>query len=272
MRGITRLALPALLLAGLTVGSAGPALAAAPSNDDFQSAITVGTLPYTSGPIDTTEATTAADDPFCQNGEKSVWFQFTATDSGFVAFDTFQSDFDTVLAAYTGTQGDLTEIACNDDTSGSLQSKITFETTAGTTYYIMAAGFGGAAGTLVLNGDVSEPPFTFDVSFASKGTVVPRTGEATISGTVVCSEPGSVYVEGELRQRAGRTFISGYFFTSVDCSTEPTSFTISVVEANGRFVGGKATIRNVFIEGCSDSGDCTSDFIEGPFAVKLTHR
>lgn len=271
MRGITRLALPALLLAGLTVGSAGPALAAAPSNDDFQSAITVGTLPYTSGPIDTTEATTAADDPFCQNGEKSVWFQFTATDSGFVAFDTFQSDFDTVLAAYTGTQGDLTEIACNDQFNSD-QSKITFETTAGTTYYIMAAGWFGATGTLVLHGDVSEAPFTFDVSFASKGTVVPRTGEATISGTVVCSEPGSVYVEAELRQRAGRTIISGYGFTEVECSTEPTSFTISVVGSNGRFVGGKATIRNVYIEGCPDSGDCTSDFIEGPLAVKLTHR
>ena len=271
MKGITRLALPALLVAGLSIGPAGPASAAPPSNDDFGSAITVGILPYTSGPIDTTEATTAADDPLCEFGEKSVWFEFTATDSGFVAFDTFQSDFDTVLAAYTGTQGDLTEVACNDQ-AGSNQSEIIFEAAAGTTYYIMAAGFFGDVGTLVLHGDVSGPPFTFDVSFASKGTVVPSTGEATVKGTVTCSEQGVVSIEAELRQRAGRTFISGFGSTEVECSTEPTSFSISVVEANGRFVGGKATIRNVFTFGCADTGNCSEDFIEGPFAVKLTRR
>ncbi len=71
-----------------------------------------------------------------------------------MTFDTFESDFDTVLGAYTGSAVNaLTETARNDDdnVSGSSQSRISFEAVAGTTYYIAVDGFSGATGQIVLN-------------------------------------------------------------------------------------------------------------------------
>ena len=38
-----------------------------------------------------------------------------------LTIDTFGSDYDTVLAVWTGSRGSLTNVACNDDSSG-LQS------------------------------------------------------------------------------------------------------------------------------------------------------
>lgn len=58
------------------------------------------------------------------------------TTSGNVNFDTLGSDFDTILAIYTGT-GDLADLALlaeNDDDDGNISSKVTFSATAGTTY------------------------------------------------------------------------------------------------------------------------------------------
>ena len=63
--------------------------------------------------------------------------------------NTFGSDYDTVLSAYTGEPGALTLVpgACNDDTLG-LQSHISFEAAAGVTHYFLigiCCGFGGSA-------------------------------------------------------------------------------------------------------------------------------
>ena len=127
----------------------------------------------------------------------------------------------------------------------------------------------GDFGALVLNADVSAPPFTIQVSLSGRGSVIPKTGVATIRGTTVCSEPGFVDIQGELRQKIGRMFISGFFFVEVACSTDPTSFTADTRSSNGLFVAGSATIRDVDVFGCADSGDCSSDFIPGPLAVKL---
>jgi PKD repeat protein len=48
--------------------------------------------------------------------------------------DTSGSNYDAELSAWTGTQGALNQVACDDYSS---QSKITFAATAGTTYYFM---------------------------------------------------------------------------------------------------------------------------------------
>ena len=56
------------------------------------------------------------------------------------AFQTEGSNFDTVLAAYSGTCGALTQLACNDDTCG-LQSEVTFPVTVGNVYYVRVGGW-----------------------------------------------------------------------------------------------------------------------------------
>jgi uncharacterized delta-60 repeat protein/uncharacterized repeat protein (TIGR01451 family) len=96
----------------------------------------------------------------------SVWFAWVAPTNGPVVFDTYGSDFDTVLAAYTGTSlATLNTVAANDYVYNDVPpwtmnvaafvpysnpSKISFNAQAGTTYYIAIDGVGGAAGNASL--------------------------------------------------------------------------------------------------------------------------
>lgn len=116
----------------------GPTAAfAAPTNDDFTAATVVESLPFTTT-LDTSEATWDSSDPSECYSNGSVWYSFTPTSDMRIKADTFGSNYDTVLSAWTGSQGSLSLVGCNDDYSG-LQSQVSFAATAGTTYYFMAA-------------------------------------------------------------------------------------------------------------------------------------
>lgn len=70
-------------------------------------------------------------------GEASAWYNYTPTEDINLLFDTIDSNYDTVLAIWTGTVGDLTLVACNDDISlFQIQSKVGLRAHAGTEYYI----------------------------------------------------------------------------------------------------------------------------------------
>jgi hypothetical protein len=82
----------------------------------------------------------------------TVWFSFVAVVPGIVTIDTFGSNYDTALAAYSGAPGatspaGLTFLTCNDDFQG-LQSQISFPATTGSTYYVQAGGWFGNQGNL----------------------------------------------------------------------------------------------------------------------------
>jgi len=120
-----------------------------PVNDDFIDATVISSLPASlSG--SNTNATTETGEPVHvgYGREESVWWRYEATATGTVDVDTSGSNFDTVLAVYTGVAVDaLTEVASNDD-CGSLQSCLSFAATAGTTYHIAVAGYLGADGDI----------------------------------------------------------------------------------------------------------------------------
>ncbi|MBW3645024.1 MAG: hypothetical protein KY441_05910 [Actinobacteria bacterium] len=254
----------ALAMVGLT-GTA----VAQPSNDDFDSATAVvEPLPFTDS-ISTIDATPTADDPHCAGTGATVWYSYTPSADSFIEANTFGSDYDTTLSVYTGDRGALSQIACNDDAQG-LQSSVTWEAVAGTTYHLMAGSyFGGPGGNLsftVQQGEAPPPPpppptpLEIDVIVDETGSVDPRTGVATISGTVTCSEPTFVWFSGELRQRVGRQVISGSFSDFVECDGEtPWSAT---VEGDGIFAGGRAQVRTDAF-GCSwtscDDDQTTAD-------------
>ncbi|GDY22392.1 hypothetical protein LBMAG56_37390 [Verrucomicrobiota bacterium] len=91
--------------------------------------------------------------------DRTVWLQWTAPQSGVATFSTDGSDFDTVLAVYTGSS--LTNLVrlVNDDNSGGYgNSQVKFNATAGTTYAVVVAGIGdgrgGAKGNIVLAWDL----------------------------------------------------------------------------------------------------------------------
>src|SRR6185503_12844566 len=131
----------------------------APANNNFANAQVV------SGDVGTVNGSNAfatkepgePTNPLDVFGAKSVWFDWTATGTGQATFDTNGSNYDTILAAYTGNAVNaLAVLASNDDIATfddppNVQSLITFPVTAGTTYHIQVDGFDGDQGNIILH-------------------------------------------------------------------------------------------------------------------------
>jgi subtilisin family serine protease len=110
-------------------------------------------------------------------GGSSLWWRWTAPSRGNISFDTFGSNFDTLLGVYTGNSViSLTTIASNDD-AVDLQSRVdSLQVQPGTTYYIAVDGFNGDSGRIILNwnfvpGIAASLPLTVipDAPFISGG-------------------------------------------------------------------------------------------------------
>ena len=101
-----------------------------------------------------------------RNGSHSGWLSWTAPATGLMRMDTFGSDFDTLLAVYTGSPvSNLTVVAGNDDANGdTVLSSLAFNVTNGVTYHIVVDGYGtngtivqGNCGSIVLNMALPNP-------------------------------------------------------------------------------------------------------------------
>jgi len=221
------------------------AQAEASPNDDFDSASSISALPYTAS-LNTSEAATAGDDPYCYGQGPTVWYAFTPATSLRVEANTFGSNYDTTLSVYTGTRGGLNQIACNDDT-GSLQSRVRFDATAGQTYFFMVGAYSsGSGGDLTLSVSEAPPlpaPLTVDLAINRIGSVNRQSGHATISGTVTCSRLAYVNLNGMLRQKVGRVnVINGWLYTYIACEGQtPWSVTVASDNSNLQFTMGPAT-------------------------------
>jgi Subtilase family len=108
-----------------------------------------------------------------QTAGQSIWFDWTAPSNGDFVFNTDGSDFDTVMAAYTGSAVNaLTQVASNDNqgaastsaagtASSAGASQITFTATSGTVYHIAIDGKSGASGLV-------------NLSWVASGTALPN--------------------------------------------------------------------------------------------------
>jgi hypothetical protein len=126
------------------------AIPGAPSNDLFANAVNISTPPYRRAQ-DVYQATVTGTDPVgaplcgAANRSDTVWYRYTPLSSQLVSISTEGSTYDTILGVYTGTEGSLSLVACNDDIDGlhSIRtSALNFSATGGTTYRIMVAKFG----------------------------------------------------------------------------------------------------------------------------------
>ncbi len=143
-----------------------------PVNNDFASGTVITTSPWSSVEFNNC-ATTEPGEPnhLGVAGGHSVWFTWTPVSNQTVVVTTKRSDFDTILAVYTGnTVSNLTLVASNDDIIPGIfvQSALSFNAVAGTTYHIVGDGFldssaGPSVGALVLN---LNPPASDDFSNA----------------------------------------------------------------------------------------------------------
>lgn len=170
-------------------------LAMTPANDNFADATPItaatilgSTIASTVEPGEPAGAATSGD-------INSVWYVWRADTNNSVEFNTFGSNFDTLLGVYTGQSVDaLTLIAANDDAQGGFQSQVVFDPTFGTTYYIAIDGLEKETGSVVLNhlvrsGQVNNPP---TIASGQTFSVIENSFGGTIVGTVVADDPDNV--------------------------------------------------------------------------------
>ena len=117
--------------------------AAPPPNDNFAARTTIAALPFTET-LATAEATEEPSEPSPRCGPmgKTVWYQFTPGSDMVLSANMLGSDFDTLLAVWTGPSlGALTEVGCADF------GPVVFPADAGVTYLVQAGGWDGSSGT-----------------------------------------------------------------------------------------------------------------------------
>lgn len=101
-------------------------------------------------PFSTLNATASGMHPGCGGGQDPIdlWFVYTPTSDGTASVDLCGSNYDTRVAVWDGCSGSV--LLCNDDDdycgNGSLQSFITGEVTANTSYYIQVGGYNSNTG------------------------------------------------------------------------------------------------------------------------------
>lgn len=241
---------------------AAPAMAAPPSNDTYPGSIAITTLPFTTS-LDTTEATTDADDTAWNAGcgapatDASVWYSLTpSADSGFIV-DVSQSDYSAGIAVMSGSPGSFFVEACGPGTIG-------FFGVSGVTYSIVLfddqLDGSGVGGNLELLVDLAPPPPTVDVTVDPVGQFH-TDGSATVSGTVTCTgDAFDTFIEVQLRQRVGRFVISGFGGTFFVCDGTTQAWSADIFADNGLFKGGRAA--NVTVAFACGAFECATDFEE----------
>jgi hypothetical protein len=132
-----------------------------PPNDAFANRLPLtGTSLVTNGT--TVDATREPGEPDHAGlpGQHSIWWRWMAPGEGFVTVTTAGSDFDTTLAAYTGTNlATLAPVAENDqDPVGGDTSAIAFDVSGGDEFAFAVDGVGNDEGPVVLNLDFLPRP------------------------------------------------------------------------------------------------------------------
>ena len=126
-----------------------------PSNDDYGSATNVGGATFVNN-LNTANATTQGIDPVTPCGSsstnrqsRSVWYRHTPGTTRNYNLNTNGSNYDTVLAVWTGASQPTTNHGCDDDGGTGLDSYLDITLFAGTTYYIEVASYGNGSGGLM---------------------------------------------------------------------------------------------------------------------------
>jgi hypothetical protein len=169
LKSLRRLPLVAVAALLFVLVAPGSASAAPPQNDNFANAETIADR-YGWVDGDNSEATKEPGEPNHAGnpGGASVWYSWTAPYAGRATFSTCYSEFDTLLAVYTGDQVSNLQAVAADDNGCDAQSRLSFMAAAGVTYRIAVDGAFGATGYFEL--DWSLPPPNDDFAAATELT------------------------------------------------------------------------------------------------------
>ena len=137
-------------------------LAAPPSNDNFTSAAPFAADLPVMDESSTVEATEEAGEPLPLDTLKTVWWRWTAAESGWVLAKTEHRGntlVDTSLAVFSGAAlGSLTIVNANDDAGFTNASSLRFFANAGVTYSLQVGGVDGSTGAFAIILEASAAP------------------------------------------------------------------------------------------------------------------
>lgn len=232
--------------ADFTIGLAVSTGSGPPANDNFANAIAL-----TSGGtalVDNTNASAEGSEQFHTGyaptdggiAGKTVWYKYTPVANETTTIETFGTYTDTFMTIWTGSAlGSLTEVAFDDDSTPTQygESKISFSTTAGVTYYIQIDTYAGYEGEIRVNVNreniIYPAPPEIDNYIDSDEFYPPRTGNLYPSLIL----PGDVVMSPYIFRAA--TFdpatVSGISLDSTDliATGTGTTGTQSVVSTTG---------------------------------------
>ena len=101
------------------------------------------------------------------SGGSSVWFEWEAPTDGVYTFDTFGSDFDTLLAIYSGSdiESIIEVVSCDDSDHPETNCQISIQASAGQTFKIAIDGKDGEFGDFTINWNYSPIPEEAEIPF-----------------------------------------------------------------------------------------------------------
>jgi hypothetical protein len=188
-----------------------------PPNDNFANAINISTLSFNDFQ-DTSGATTESTDPIPScvtqftaaqgnsgghpNGAyNSIWYKFTPPFSANLFVETSFTTYDAVLSMWTGTQGNLTQVACNDDIHQGVNVVSQLSNVpliAGSTYYIMVSSFGPPDPNPIALGGRSDIVFSYNNGLYPTPTISSLSPASAKSGdpTFTLTVNGSGFLNG----------------------------------------------------------------------------
>jgi hypothetical protein len=138
------------MVAQLTI----PGLGTLPVADDFANAGSLGASTNGTGTASNLGATTEPGEPSPDDISfgASVWLLWQPEVSGIASLTTAGSDFDAVLGVFTGNSlASLQLVDADEGTGPSLGAALSFNASAGTSYYVQISGFHGAEGDILLS-------------------------------------------------------------------------------------------------------------------------
>jgi hypothetical protein len=220
-----------------------------PANNDFANAIaltlTNNTATVTGSSVNATKETGEPNHAPNEAGGASVWWRWTAPASGSITAVTANSNFDTLLAAYTGSAvGSLTQLAGNDDVDPGVvrTSTITFNVTSGTTYYFAVDGWEGEWGSISLT--VNFTPTQTNTAPAI--TSQPQNQTVTAGGTATFSVTATGTPTPTYQWFKGGTAINGATSPTLTISNaqagDAGSYTVTVTNSAGSVTSNPATL------------------------------
>ena len=258
----------AAVLGLVLVGASPRAHAAAPGNDTYGGRTVVSGIPFTDT-LDTTEATSDADDADLNATcgapatDASIWYEITPSTSAGMVVDVSQSSYSAGAIVATGAPGNWALERCAPGGVG-------WNAVAGTTYTILVfddqLDGAGNGGNTVVNIDVIPPPPSIDITVNPTAKFT-STGSAIVSGTVTCDSTAEfAELDTFLTQQVGRVKINGSGFTDLTCDGTSRPWSAEVVADNGVFKGGKAaSVSFAFACGVFE---CGFDFEEHTVQLK----